>query len=194
MARFNPLPARVGDYTVHYHRHLGHGTYGEVCVGVDSRDETEVAVKRVTSSQRILPHVAREVETLQSIRHPNIIQLFHHERVDQHTFFVLELCDYDLQTFAQLKPEFESLKLRFIQDSTKAVHCLHEHDIIHRDLKPENILVKDSKGTWVIKVSDFGLARRIPEGAGSGSFSASAGLGTLAYMAPEVLPTEGRAR
>jgi serine/threonine protein kinase len=164
-------------------------------VGVDTSTNVEVAVKRVTSAPRVLRQIERELDTLRAINHQNVIRLLHYDCDDNHAYFILELCDCDLQSFAQVKgTEFASLKLRFIQDSSLAVACLHGNNIIHRDLKPENILVKEVNGTWIVKVSDFGLARRIPDGAGSRSFSGSAGQGTWAYMAPEVLPTDGQAR
>jgi eukaryotic-like serine/threonine-protein kinase len=54
------------------------------------------------------------------------------------------------------------------------------NDIIHRDLKPANILMTSG---GVLKITDFGLAGRLDNGAGatrSGEL-----MGTPSYMAPE---------
>jgi serine/threonine protein kinase len=61
-----------------------------------------------------------------------------------------------------------------------ALVYLHGKGIAHRDIKPENILI-DSDGT--IKLADFGFATSWSEEKGL----ADEWIGTLAYMAPEIL-------
>ncbi|KAM3600357.1 uncharacterized protein V6R79_021946 [Siganus canaliculatus] len=56
---------------------------------------------------------------------------------------------------------------------------LHQKSILYRDLKPENILLDDSGH---IRISDLGLAVRLSEGT-----LARGRVGTLGYMAPEVI-------
>uniref|UniRef100_A0A8C0DBB9 G protein-coupled receptor kinase n=1 Tax=Balaenoptera musculus TaxID=9771 RepID=A0A8C0DBB9_BALMU len=56
---------------------------------------------------------------------------------------------------------------------------LHREDIVYRDLKPENILLDDYGH---IRISDLGLAVKIPEGD-----LIRGRVGTVGYMAPEVL-------
>ena len=46
-----------------------------------------------------------------------------------------------------------------------ALEAAHERGIIHRDLKPANIKVSDD---GAVKVLDFGLAKAIDQGSGSG--------------------------
>ena len=155
------LPGRVGHYDI-LHR-LGRGTYGDVHLGKDTRDGTDVAIKCITPPTNVdmRKYIEGELHTLQSANHPNIVKFFHHEKIEVHTFFVLELCDGDLQAFAQ-DPAFEPQKMQVIEDSTCAVSYLHSHNIIHRDIKPENILIKKEGGRWITKVTDFGLSRRVP--------------------------------
>eukprot|EP00756_Hemistasia_phaeocysticola_P014171 Hpha_TRINITY_DN15327_c3_g2::TRINITY_DN15327_c3_g2_i1::g.91052::m.91052/K08857/NEK1_4_5; NIMA (never in mitosis gene a)-related kinase 1/4/5 len=66
----------------------------------------------------------------------------------------------------------------WIVQISHALEYLHRHDIIHRDLKPRNVLVR-SCGTLCL--CDFGLARLQ-----SNQQSASTGVGTYPYAAPEM--------
>uniref|UniRef100_A0A8C5FQU4 G protein-coupled receptor kinase n=1 Tax=Gadus morhua TaxID=8049 RepID=A0A8C5FQU4_GADMO len=59
---------------------------------------------------------------------------------------------------------------------------LHRERIVYRDLKPENILL-DDRGH--IRISDLGLAVQIPDGE-----TIRGRVGTVGYMAPEVIQNE----
>ncbi|XP_055562585.1 G protein-coupled receptor kinase 4 isoform X2 [Falco cherrug] len=59
---------------------------------------------------------------------------------------------------------------------------LQKERIVYRDLKPENILLDDCGH---IRISDLGLAVQIPEGE-----TVRGRVGTVGYMAPEVLKNE----
>eukprot|EP01133_Synstelium_polycarpum_P009811 gene9811-11460_t len=75
------------------------------------------------------------------------------------------------------------LKLMIAKDIASSMVYLHENDVIHRDLKSTNLLVADH---WVIKVCDFGLARKIDLEAKSKMTIC----GTDDWMAPEILVGE----
>ncbi|KAM6294654.1 LOW QUALITY PROTEIN: G protein-coupled receptor kinase 5-like [Aegotheles albertisi] len=59
---------------------------------------------------------------------------------------------------------------------------LHQEGIVYRDLKPENILLDDDGH---IRISDLGLAIKIPQGE-----TIRGRVGTVGYMAPEVISNE----
>ncbi|XP_076434637.1 phosphorylase b kinase gamma catalytic chain, liver/testis isoform-like [Babylonia areolata] len=73
---------------------------------------------------------------------------------------------------------YEELGRAVMFQLLQAVQFLHSKNIVHRDLKLENILLDDDIN---VKVSDFGLAKALTNGQLSGA------LGTLVYMAPEVV-------
>ncbi len=78
---------------------------------------------------------------------------------------------------------------RMTEVLARAMQVAHEHGIIHRDLKPANVLVA-ADGT--LKVSDFGLAKRIEDD--SGQTKSGSILGSPSYMAPEQARGEGSTR
>ena len=77
-------------------------------------------------------------------------------------------------------------------DLMTGLQYLHSHGVLFCDLKPSNVLV-DEYG--VVKLSDFGLSRRVPQaptspGSGSGSGGGPRKRGTPYYMAPELFLDE----
>lgn len=62
------------------------------------------------------------------------------------------------------------------------LHHLHQKDIVYRDMKPENILLDDNGH---IRISDLGLAVKLAPGE-----LAQGRVGTVGYMAPEVIAQE----
>lgn len=66
-----------------------------------------------------------------------------------------------------------------------ALEYVHQHDQVHRDIKPGNVLIND-EGT--VKIGDFGVAASLlEEGRKRARYTV---IGTLSYMAPEVLNKE----
>lgn len=82
-----------------------------------------------------------------------------------------------------------SLRYRISHETAQGLHFLHHHDILHRDLKSLNVLLDMELHA---KLSDFGLAK-VREETATTTSSATASVGTLAWMAPELLNLGSRA-
>jgi hypothetical protein len=122
-----------------------------------------------------------EAEAVARLQHPHIVQIHEIGEHDGLPFFALELCPG-----ASLAARLDGTPLppadaaRRVDTLARAMHVAHQAGIVHRDLKPGNVLVA-ADGT--MKVSDFGLAKRLDEGAGPTQTGAI--VGTPSYMAPE---------
>jgi serine/threonine protein kinase/tetratricopeptide (TPR) repeat protein len=125
--------------------------------------------------------LAREFRLLSSLRHPNIISVLDYGFDDDLSpYFTMELLE-GAETIMSAGAE-RSLdeKLELVAQMLHALAYLHRRGVIHRDLKPGNVLVVGQH----VKVLDFGVSTlrdRATEGGGRII------VGTLAYMAPEVL-------
>jgi len=156
---------------------LGAGGMGEVYLARDMRLERKVALKllldeRTRDDQRLL-RFEQEARAASALNHPNIITIY-------------EIGDYGSTHF--IATEFiEGLTLRKILADGKmpviaaldvaiqvasALSAAHEAGIIHRDIKPENVMLRRD---GIVKVLDFGLAKLIETGVGSGEWGAGSG-------------------
>ncbi|TGJ80500.1 hypothetical protein E0Z10_g8265 [Xylaria hypoxylon] len=90
----------------------------------------------------------------------------------------------DLRRFMDAQPEFsEDATQQIVRQLLKGIRFMHASNFAHRDLKPGNILVASYSPRWVVKIADFGISKQFMEG----GTNLRTQVGTLQYMAPEVL-------
>lgn len=163
---------------------LGQGGMGTISRAYDRLTDTHVAIKQLTlaleewdavHTHPLRAALAAEFRLLATLRHPHIVSVLDYGFLQNTAFYTMELLNAapTLTTAAQGQPLAHQLAL--IAQLLQTLEYLRRHRVVHRDLKPENVLVQAGQ----VKVLDFGLA--VMEG------HVSDGMGTLFYMAPEVL-------
>lgn len=158
---------------------------GEVFRGVDTKTDTPVAIKVLRSelaTQDMVQRFVREGETLRQLNHPNIVKLLDAVHDHGRYYLIMELVDGGSldQTLRQMPVLPVNEVLNIALDLADALTRAHRLNIIHRDIKPGNVLLaKDG----MLRLTDFGIARVI----GSNITEVGSVLGTVAYIAPEVL-------
>lgn len=73
----------------------------------------------------------------------------------------------------------------YFKQMLQVMHYTHSKGFAHRDLKPENMMLDKD---YNLKVADFGFAAPVQGRDGSGYLKTR--LGTIAYMAPELILNE----
>lgn len=150
------------------------------------KDGRDLCLKIVAPTQA-LDRVQREVLSMQTIEHPNVVRLLEYEYSaragsSRHYFIEEFIAGEDLS--AQLvpgRPWTLSRLTSFFGAICDGLEVLNSHNIVHRDLKPSNIRIR-SNGMPVI--IDFGLARLLDMESLTETF-AGAMIGTPRYFSPE---------
>ncbi len=185
----------IGQTLDHYRilAQIGEGGMGVVYRARDEVLNRDVALKLLGQGalEKVGPgHLLREAQTASSLSHPNICTIHQVGEIGNGFYVVMELIEgrplSDLITATGLSTETVT---RYGTQIADALAHAHDRGIVHRDLKGSNVMVTPEGR---VKVLDFGLATRlereeISELTLSHSSLESKLVGTLPYMAPEVL-------
>ena len=184
---------------------IGAGGMGEVYRAWDTRLDRHVAIKVVQQASSIdgaaRERFEAEARAISRLTHPRISTLYDvgSASIGSATvqYLVMELVDGETLA-ARLRrgalPVDEALAIAI--DIAEALAAAHAAGVVHRDVKPANIMLTRSGA----KLLDFGLARLRPSPLAAASARLTAGdpatqrtglLGTLPYMAPELLRGAG---
>ena len=176
-------------YKINEDNMVGMGSFGQV-FRIYHVDKIHcLAMKSINKDQGKYQDLcnARETYILFKLNHENIVKFIGYSEKETKLFLFFEYCEggslrYYLNPPRKI-PEPEALFI--IEQIVKGmVECLKKHKIVHRDLKPENILFDPNKK--LIKICDFGLARILEED-GKSRKKLTNEIGTLPYIAPEVI-------
>jgi serine/threonine-protein kinase len=190
--------ARLGPYEVL--RLVGTGGMGEVYRARDTRLDRTVAIKIIRGGSagqlEVRQRFDRETRIISQLTHPHICALYDVGDHDGCAFFVMEYVDGEtLSAKLARGPLPLRAGLAVMVEIAEALAFAHRVGIIHRDLTPNNIMLTRAGA----KLLDFGLAKLTPFGATAAAADTSTSpalndlttdgalLGTLRYMAPEVL-------
>jgi tetratricopeptide (TPR) repeat protein len=129
----------------------------------------------------------RECRAAASIRHPNVIPIYHAGEEQGLLYVTMQYVDgADLGRVLALEERLAPARAAtLVADLADAVDAAHRLGIVHRDVKPANVLIEWRGTAMHAYLTDFGLAKSI--GSMSQMTRTGAILGTLDYAAPEQL-------
>uniref|UniRef100_A0A671K4S4 Serine/threonine-protein kinase N2 n=1 Tax=Sinocyclocheilus anshuiensis TaxID=1608454 RepID=A0A671K4S4_9TELE len=167
---------------------LGRGHFGKVLLTEYKTTGEMFAIKALKKGDIVardevdsLMCEKRIFETVNSVRHPFLVNLFACFQTKEHVCFVMEyaaggdlMMHIHADVFSELRAVFYAACV------VLGLQFLHDHKIVYRDLKLDNLLL-DTEG--YVKIADFGLCK---EGMGFRDRT-STFCGTPEFLAPEVL-------
>lgn len=166
----------------------GNGSFGIVYEAIETNTGEVVAIKKVLQDRR---YKNRELQIMQALSHPNIVELKNHfytrgEREDEiflnivMNFFKDNLYKI-IKQHSQLKQKIPPLLIKlYSYQLLRGLAFIHGKSVCHRDVKIQNILIDPA--THRLAICDFGSAKIIQEGEQNLSYICS-----RYYRAPELI-------
>jgi serine/threonine-protein kinase len=183
-------PGAVINRRYRLEKKIGQGGMGAVWKAIDTELDEIIAIKFLAAplvDEHTLGRFKQEVSLSHQFNHPNIIRLYDIGTCADQKFITMELlCGHDLGDVMQRAPLDFDQGLALLIQACDALSVVHERGVIHRDIKPDNFFITDE---GVVKVMDFGIAKR--RSAGRGLTRAGMMAGTPQYMAPEQINNFG---
>jgi serine/threonine protein kinase/transcriptional regulator with XRE-family HTH domain len=156
-----------------------------------------LALDRAVALKVITPELADEEDfrrrfehesrVAASLHHPHIVTI--HDAREEEGFLMIVMhfvAGTDLRRVMKREGRVEPARAVAICSQVgSALDAAHRHELVHRDVKPANILLGNEYGSETAHLSDFGLGKLIFSE--SGLTSAGMLVGTLDYLAPELI-------
>ncbi|KAM9381893.1 serine/threonine-protein kinase 32B isoform 2-T2 [Phaethornis superciliosus] len=130
-------------------RAIGKGSFGKVCI-VQKRDTKKMYAMKYMNKQKCIErdevrNVFRELQIMQGLEHPFLVNLWYSFQDEEDMFMVVDLLlGGDLRYHLQQNVHFSegTVKL-YICELALSLDYLQRYHIIHRDIKPDNILLDE---------------------------------------------------
>jgi serine/threonine-protein kinase len=195
MATTDPLLGRLVDGRYEVRSRIARGGMAMVYLAHDRRLEREVALKVMhphlaegVEGAEFVSRFRREARAAARLTHPGVVAVYDQGLDGDTSYLTMEYVPgstlrRELRTHGTLSVR---RSLQILGQVLGALGAAHRKGLVHRDVKPENVLIT-ADGEHV-KVADFGLARAVTEVTSTATGTI---LGTVAYLAPEVIATGG---
>jgi hypothetical protein len=157
---------------------VAQGAMGSIYEATDP-DGRRVAAKRLLDER----HAARfEIEgrLLSRLHHPRVVEVLGMVDDASGRYLMMEWVEGEDLAHVLRRDGNPGLPeadvMRHTLQAAEALRYVHEQQTIHRDVKPQNLMLSPERGVVLV---DFGIARDLA------AESATEGIGTPGYMAPE---------
>ena len=171
-------------------RLLGQGGMGSVWLADHLALDIHCAIKfidREPNSAEARRRFEREAKAAAQLRGQHVVQILDHGVWEGIPYIAMEFLEGEdlaarLERLGRLA---HGQTARIISQVAKGLGRAHAAGIVHRDLKPENVFLTKDGDDEIVKVLDFGIAKRSQTSLSEAGTKTGSLLGTPFYMSPE---------
>jgi hypothetical protein len=172
---------------------IGGGGMGEVYKARHLAANRVVAIKMLTptaaASKRAMEYFRREMEVLEQLRHPHIVEFYDIDDDLGQFQLIMEFVDgpnaREWMSFYRGKPPVPVVARIGVQLLAALEHA-HAKGYVHRDIKPSNLLLTGPPSRPHTKLSDFGLAKNFRDDAGFSGLTHQGDVGgSVGFLSPD---------
>ncbi|KAI8468224.1 MAG: Snf1-like ser/thr protein kinase [Monoraphidium minutum] len=168
---------------------LSSGSFGFVQLARNTETNELVAIKFIERGDRVNRYVEAEIINHRSLRHPHVIEFKEVFVTSEYICIAMEFASGgSLFTYVQRAVRLKEAAARwFFQQLIIGLDYCHRKGVVNRDIKLENTLLQMVAGLPLplLKICDFGYSKAHHMSAPKSK------VGTLAYMAPEIIKATG---
>ena len=173
---------------------LGQGLMGVVFRAIRDPDGDSVALKilraEIADDELYRRRFEREARIASELEHKNVVPVVDFGLASGRLYLAARYIRGGSlsERIASQGPLSVPETLRLAGELANALNALHSRDLVHRDVKPANVMLNENGGPVL---TDFGLARGLAD---TVLTKAGVAVGTVDYMAPELIRGEGAGR
>jgi serine/threonine-protein kinase len=164
---------------------------GTVWVARHVELDVDVAIKFRASPDELdasaVDRFKREAQAAARLKSPHVVHIYDYGVDEGVPYIAMELLEGE--DLGDLLDRVDYLPLErtaeLVDQAARGLECAHEAHIVHRDIKPRNLFLARQRADEVLKILDFGIAKRKRGAGDDGNTSANVILGSPNYMSPE---------
>ena len=149
------------DYCICLNTQLGKGGFGQLFLGKNIKDGTQIAIKCEEQSNK--SHLLLEYHILKDIEGgKGIPQVYKILKGHKHNYLMMQLLGKSIdKLFGECERDFSIKTVSQIgYQMIQRIEYVHSKGYIHRDIKPGNFLIGTGSDKKIIYIIDFGLSKR----------------------------------
>ena len=166
---------------------IGQGAMSSILIARRVNDNVNVVLKVFFFADKhkdplALKRFMQEYHIFSNLNHPNVVRIYERAFASDFAYIAMEYFpkgDLSQRIKLGMKPK---IAMDYLKQIAHGLAAIHELNIIHRDLKPANILFK---GDGSLTITDFGVAKLVPEGFNGIALNQNTLIGTPHYISPE---------
>jgi serine/threonine protein kinase len=162
---------------------LGKGGSAVVYKALNKKNNEWLACKVICRAEYNVEDLVKEESILTGLSHPNIVRYWKTVATVNNIYILMELCNTPLDLFTAAQSNIVITR-KILFDIVNGLKYLKDNKIVHRDIKLQNIFMLKANDTYIAKIGDFGISKKL-------ECLTTSFVGSYLFQAPEISTFKG---